>query len=157
MPGNPPRSPSNAARSHRRPPRWVLLDDDEDEQDNDQELIELQVERVQRDQEAEIGDDENPDLEEDTPDTEESKVWYEKIKPLVDHMRVKSQDLIFILGTFLALDEMMIRFMGRSVETHRMKNKPIKEGFKFFVLAISTGFVFFNRFLFCRGRTCDQY
>ena len=116
--------------------------DDVEEENNDEELIELQVERVQRDQEAQIGDDEDPNLDEDeTPETEESGVWYEKIKPLVDHMREKSQDLIFVLGTFLALDEMMIRFMGRSKETHRMKNKPIKEGFKFFVLAITTGFV----------------
>jgi len=44
-------------------------------------------------------------------------------------------ELIYTLGTHLALDEQMIRFMGRSLETHRMKNKPIKEGFKFFVLA----------------------
>ena len=36
---------------------------------------------------------------------------------------------------------MMIRFMGRSKETHRIKNKPIGEGFKFFVLATSDGFV----------------
>ena len=50
-------------------------------------------------------------------------------------------DLIFILGTNLALDEMMIRFMGRSIETQQMKNKPIAEGFKFFVLATSSGFI----------------
>ncbi len=55
-------------------------------------------------------------------------------------MMVKSQDIIFVLGTFLAIDEMMIQFMGRSIKTHRMKNKPIKEGFKFFVLAVSTRF-----------------
>ena len=35
----------------------------------------------------------------------------------------------------------MIRFMGRSKETHRMKNKPIGEGYKFFVLATSNGFI----------------
>ena len=49
--------------------------------------------------------------------------------------------LIFTLGTVLALDEMMIRFMGRSNETHRIKNKPIKKGYKFFVLATLFGFV----------------
>ena len=56
-------------------------------------------------------------------------------------MREKSQELVYVQGTFLVVDEMMIRFMGRSRETHRMKNNPIKEGFKFFVLAITTGFV----------------
>ena len=35
----------------------------------------------------------------------------------------------------------MIRFFGRSYETHQMKNKPIKEGYEFFVLTTKTGFV----------------
>ena len=36
----------------------------------------------------------------------------------------------------------MIRFRGRSNQTHRIKNKPIKEGYKFFVLACAwTGFI----------------
>ena len=39
------------------------------------------------------------------------------------------------------LEEMMIRFSGRSKETHRIKNKPIGEGYKFFVLTTNTGFV----------------
>ena len=41
----------------------------------------------------------------------------------------------------LSLDEMMIRFVGRCRETHNIKNKPIGEGFKFFVLATMMGFV----------------
>eukprot|EP00957_Ditylum_brightwellii_P000678 53432-Ditylum_brightwellii.AAC.1 len=36
---------------------------------------------------------------------------------------------------------MMIRFSGRSSKTHRIKNKPIGEGFKFFALTTSQGFV----------------
>ena len=36
---------------------------------------------------------------------------------------------------------MMIQFMGKSLETHRMKNKPIKEGYKFFVLSTINGFI----------------
>ena len=54
---------------------------------------------------------------------------------------MKSNEIIFILGSFHALDEMMIRFSGQSIETHRIKNKPIKDGFKFFVLATKNGFV----------------
>ena len=50
-------------------------------------------------------------------------------------------NLIFTLGTILALDKMMICFMGRSHETHRIKNKPIKEGYEFFVLATLFGFI----------------
>lgn len=51
---------------------------------------------------------------------------------LINHLRTVSLSLIYVLGTFLSLDEMMIRFFGCSIETHRMKNKPIKEGFNFF-------------------------
>ena len=36
---------------------------------------------------------------------------------------------------------MMIRFKGKSLETHRIKKKPIKEGFKFFVLSTMNGFI----------------
>ena len=67
-------------------------------------------------------------------------VWYYKIEAFVNHVRDINFDVIFVLGTCLSLDEMMIRFMGRSSETHRMKNKPIKEGFKFFTLCTSQGF-----------------
>ena len=36
---------------------------------------------------------------------------------------------------------MMIRFRGRSSQTHRIKNKPIKEGYKFFALSTVKGFI----------------
>eukprot|EP00957_Ditylum_brightwellii_P075500 5738453-Ditylum_brightwellii.AAC.1 len=37
---------------------------------------------------------------------------------------------------------MMIRFFGRSMYTHRIKHKPVKEGYKWFVLADSkTSFI----------------
>ena len=60
---------------------------------------------------------------------------------MIDHVRSVSQAMIFTLGTILSLDEMMIRFFGRSLETHRMKNKPIREGYKLFVLATKNGYV----------------
>eukprot|EP00957_Ditylum_brightwellii_P140496 10704061-Ditylum_brightwellii.AAC.1 len=36
---------------------------------------------------------------------------------------------------------MMIHFSGRSSEIHHIKNKPIKESYKFFALTTSQGFV----------------
>eukprot|EP00957_Ditylum_brightwellii_P048004 3645128-Ditylum_brightwellii.AAC.1 len=36
---------------------------------------------------------------------------------------------------------MMIRFQGRSTETHRMKNKSISEGYKLFALITTNGFI----------------
>lgn len=123
-------------------------DDSSDEEDNGGELVEQTMERVQREQEtAEVN--ENSDLEEEDeenqeqPDEEEqnNNVWFDKLKPLIDHVRAVSYELIHTLGTYLSLDEMMIRFMGKSLETHRIKNKPIKEGYKFFVLSTINGFI----------------
>ena len=48
---------------------------------------------------------------------------------------------MFQLGTYLAIDEMMIKYSGRSKETICIKNKPIKVGFKLFVLATYQGYV----------------
>lgn len=71
-----------------------------------------------------------------------SDVWFQKVSFLVNHVRNLCSSLLRKPGSRLALDEMMVRFKGRSNETHRLKNKPIDEGFKFFVLADSeTGFV----------------
>ena len=49
--------------------------------------------------------------------------------------------LIYELGSVLSIDEMMIRFCGKSNETHRIKGKPIREGYKFFVLATKQGYI----------------
>ena len=46
-----------------------------------------------------------------------------------------------MLGTILSLDEMMTQFFGCSSETHRMKNKLIKEGYNLFVLPTKEGFI----------------
>ena len=59
----------------------------------------------------------------------------------MDHVREVSFDLIYELGTTLSLDEMMIRFMGRSSQMHRIKGKLTGEGFKLFVLAVNNEFV----------------
>ena len=49
--------------------------------------------------------------------------------------------IIFFLRTLIPIDKMMIGFMGQSFEATRIKNKPIVEGFHFFVLALKIGFV----------------
>ena len=117
--------------------------DDTNVDEDEDNLVDLVVERCDREQQQEQEQEEDAIIEEDEDPSSSngSDVWYEKIFPIVDHVRKRSMDLIYTLGTHLALDEQMIRFMGRSLETHRMKNKPIKEGFKFFVLATIQGFV----------------
>ena len=110
--------------------------------ESDDSLIEQTVERVQNDQETAAEDSTTSgDGNDDQSANSDVSMWFHKLQPLVDHVRQVSFDLVFILGTLLSLDEMMIRFMGRSNETHRMKNKPIGEGYKFFVLATKDGFV----------------
>ena len=115
----------------------------DDDLDDEEQMIELQIERVQCDQDHDIQKDDDlmEEVQDSTTQDNQNSIWYQKVKPVVDHIRAKSCGLIFILGTFHALDETMIRFSGRSVGNHRIKNKPIKEGFKFFVLATKNGFV----------------
>ena len=92
------------------------------------DLIEQRIERVQYDQEGnENGNDQDPPTS-----SKRDSALFEKLDPLIYYVCGMSMDHILILGTNLALDEMMIRFVGRSIETHRMKNKPIAEVFIFF-------------------------
>jgi hypothetical protein len=90
-----------------------------------------------------ISEDDKSDVEDNNNDinADVKLLWYHKIQFLVEHVRVISQSFVFQLGTYLAIDEMMIKYSGRSKETIRIKNKPIKEGFKLFVLATYQGYV----------------
>ena len=120
-------------------------DSNEDDEEDDL-LVEIGMERVEVDQENELEEanggaaDDEDDEDGDTL-TKKKDVWFDKIAYFVDHFRDVSESLIFTLGTLLAIDEMIIRFTGRSAETHRIKNKPIGEGYKFFVLTTFFGFI----------------
>ena len=130
-------------------PSFESSDDTEDERKEEEEeeedtieeaLVSIGFERVQREQDDNM---ESNEYDENTEPPQQStkKVWYEKLTFMIEHIRQVSQEFVHVLGTILSLDEMMIRFFGRSGETHRMKNKPIKEGYKFFVLATKEGFI----------------
>ena len=68
--------------------------------------------------------------------------WFQKVGPLFDHVRRVCKTLV-VPGGRLAIDEMMVRFFGRSAQTFRMRNKPVREGYKVMALACSyTGFVY---------------
>src|SRR5210317_2027807 len=74
---------------------------------------------------------------------EETEVWYHKAKPVLDHVESVSQKFCIHPGFCISIDEQMKKFKGRSAQTVRMKNKPIKEGFKFFAICDATeGFVY---------------
>ena len=106
--------------------------------------VEQVVDRVERDQGTDLGSESESESEDEvTVSTFEDnkKVWFDKLSPLINHFRAVSEDIIHVLGSNMSLDEMIIRFGGRSNETHRMKNKPIGEGYKVFVLSTSNGFI----------------
>ena len=68
--------------------------------------------------------------------------WFSKVGPFIDHVRKVVKGMA-TPGSRLSLDEMMLRFFGRSANTFRMNNKPIKEGYKVMAVACAfTGFVF---------------
>ena len=83
--------------------------------------------------------------------------WFAKVSPLVDHVRLVSLFFVVVLGTCIAIDEMMIRFGGRSGHTHRIKNKPIAEGYKFFVACCSMTGYFLGFTPDGRGETGNEY
>jgi hypothetical protein len=60
--------------------------------------------------------------------------WFEKMQPLADQVQANFQRWV-ILATDVAIDEMMVKFKGRSKDTIRMREKPIKEGYKVFALS----------------------
>jgi len=66
--------------------------------------------------------------------------WYKKLSPLAKQLQERFR-CYFVLGTEVAIDEMMVRFCGRSFHTLKVKNKPIKQGYKIFALC-SQGYTY---------------
>jgi hypothetical protein len=56
-----------------------------------------------------------------------------RLAPLFELLRTKFKAYV-VLGQNVSFDEMMVPFTGRSKHTIKMKNKPIKEGFKIWAL-----------------------
>jgi len=59
--------------------------------------------------------------------------WYEKLQPLTGNLERRFQ-LYVLPASQVAVDEMMVRFTGRSQHTVRMPSKPIPEGYKIYAL-----------------------
>jgi hypothetical protein len=66
------------------------------------------------------------------PQSTECFAW--KLEPIATKLRVNCMRN-WRPGTHVAIDESMIPFMGRSKHKVKMKNKPIDEGYKIWVLA----------------------
>lgn len=57
-----------------------------------------------------------------------------KVEPLATHIREICMR-VYTPGTHITIDEIMLAFRGRSKDITKLKNKPISEGFKNWVLA----------------------
>ena len=63
-----------------------------------------------------------------------SDEWYTALEPVATHIRTTCKKL-WHLGTYVAIDEAIIAYRGRTHYTIKIKNKPISEGYKVWVLA----------------------
>ena len=61
------------------------------------------------------------------------KDWYQKVEPLASTLQQRFQQY-YLPSTKVAIDEMVVRFCGRSQHTLKIRNKPIKQGYKIFAL-----------------------
>ena len=59
--------------------------------------------------------------------------WFQKLEPIISMVESRSQQY-YRPATNVTVDEIMIRFGGRSHHTYRMPRKPITEGYKVFTL-----------------------
>jgi hypothetical protein len=68
-----------------------------------------------------------------TPTSLSTTRWYTKLDPLSNLLCTKFNTYV-VLGQNVSFDEMMVLFSRRSKHILKMKNKPIKEGFKIWAL-----------------------
>jgi hypothetical protein len=66
--------------------------------------------------------------------SEGDELWWWRLEPMISTFRRGCQRCL-TPGTAVAIDEIMVRFHGRSSDTCKMPNKPIKQGYKIFALA----------------------
>ena len=63
----------------------------------------------------------------------EVKDWYKKLDPLASVLEERFR-AYYLPAIKVAIDEMVVRFCGRSQHILKIRNKPIKEGYKIFAL-----------------------
>lgn len=60
-------------------------------------------------------------------------MWWYKLEPLMSILR-NNFERCWAPGSNVSIDEMMIRFFGRSLHTQKIPSKPIKQGYKMWAL-----------------------
>ena len=127
-------------------------DDDESKKDDEQnEYFEDKEPAPEKEENDEMSNDNDDDSVDDETINEEDddfeakqEKWYAKAKFMLDWVNKFSRTHCVHPGFAISIDEMMKLFKGRSNMTHRMKKKPIKEGFKFYAMVCAmSGYCFF--------------
>jgi hypothetical protein len=103
---------------------------------------EVNIDEEEEDDPEDITDEEDNELDEEEEEEEELEDvevendtrWYKKVASFLEHVMEISWKLCIRPSTTLSIDKMMKLFKGWSGHTHRMKNKPIKQGYKFFAI-----------------------
>ena len=67
-------------------------------------------------------------------DEENAELWWWRLDPIITLFHDGCRRYL-IPGTAVAIDEIMVRFYGRSADTFKIPRKLIKQGYKIFALA----------------------
>ena len=95
--------------------------------------------------------EENQEDDSEDESSETSVQWWHKLEPIATEFRNHCKQY-WQPGINVSVDEMMIRFYGRSKHTYKAPNKPIKEGYKIFALC-EAGYTYH----FMWSSRCDSY
>jgi len=74
-----------------------------------------------------------------TGNIHQNRDWWKKVEPLNTHMQLRSQAYL-LPGTHVSIDEVMVRFAGRSQHMVRMPRKPISVRYKVMAICSSSGY-----------------
>jgi Transposase IS4 len=74
-------------------------------------------------------------------DPKDLEHWWWRLEPMLSTFRTACQCYL-TPGTEVAINEIMVRFHGRSADTCKMPNKLIKQGYKIFALA-ENGYIWY--------------
>jgi hypothetical protein len=77
----------------------------------------------------------------DPSEVVQQDLWYHKVEPLASYILNKCKEF-YIPSSNLSVDEMIVRFSGRSPHTYRIKNKPTPEGYKILALCDNSGYTY---------------
>jgi hypothetical protein len=114
-------------------PLETYLEDSKDEDEDSEDDVEDSKD------EDEDSKDEVEDSEDEVEAIASVEVWWWRLEPLLSTFRIVCKTYL-ILGIEVAIDEIMVHCHGRSPDTCKMPNKPIKQGYKIFAL-VEDGYV----------------